>query len=174
MRKFLALIIVSCGLLPTPAFAAKLADTKAGTAASKGAVPEGSPVSNWLKVYEEFDLERFIEFYAAETQFTDPTAQLDISSREQLKKAYSGIMHGRYGGNFKFDVQRMITEGSVAVLEGLFSLTWNGKKGTIHFTTWLDFKDGKIVRQLDMFDYGSLQRQIPDYGQGVPSEYTPE
>ena len=177
MRNFLVLIILSLGFLPSPAFATILggagANTLIETKASTGVVPEGSPVSNWLKAYEGFDLERFIEFYAVDTKFTDPTAQLDFSSRQQLKEAYSIFMQGRYGGNFEFDVKRMVTEGSVTVIEGLFSLTWNGKKGTIQFTTWLDFEDGKIIRQLDIFDYNSLQRQIPEYGQGEPSEYTP-
>ncbi len=157
MRKFLTVIIASWLLMPSPALAG------AGT----GTVPEGSTVSNWLKVYEEFDLERFIEFYATEVQFTDPTARLDLRSRKQLEETYTGIMQRRYGGNFKFDVERMVTQGSVTVLEGLFSLTWNEQKATIHFITWLDFKDGKIVRQLDMFDYNSLQRQIPGYGAGA-------
>jgi len=164
MRKFLILILFSWGLL----------STSASAGAEAGKVPDGSIVSNWLKAYEAFDLERFTEFYAAEVQFTDPTARLDLRSREQLKKTYRGIMQGRYGGDFKFDVERMVAQGSVTALEGLFSLTWNGQKATVHFTTWLEFRGGKIIRQLDMFDYGSLQRQIPTYGQGEPSEYTPE
>lgn len=131
-------------------------------------------VAGWIKAYEKFDLEAFLEYYTDNTHFVDPTAQINFTSRKQLASTYTGIMQGRYGGNFRFDVKRMVTQGNDVVIEGLFSLTWNGQEATINFTTWLTFEGGKISRQLDMFDYNHLQRQIPTYGQGVPSEYTPE
>lgn len=159
MKKIIAIIFLSFAFLPS----------SAAWATNQPA----HPVSGWLEVYQQFDLEAFLGFYAEDVRFTDPTAQLDFTSRKQLTSAYTDIMQGRYGGNFMFDVNRTVTQGDTVVLEGLFSLTWNGQKATINFTTWLDFKDGKIVRQLDMFDYNNLQRQIPTYGQGTPSEYVP-
>lgn len=158
MKSVLAIVMFSWIWLPAHAAAEDL---------------EASPqVSRWLDVYHRFDLEGFLDFYAADTRFIDPTARIDFTSRQQLRRAYMGIMQGRYGGNYKFDVNRMVTQENTVVLEGLFSLTWNGQKANINFTTWLEFKNGKITRQLDMFDYNSLQRQIPTFGQGLPSEYT--
>ena len=159
MKKIIALVILCFAFLPSHA---ALANS-----------PPAHPVSGWLKAYQQFDLEAFLGFYAEDVHFADPTARLDFTSRDQLASAYTGIMQGRYGGNFTFEVNRTVTQGDTVVLEGLFSLTWNGQKAAINFTTWLEFKDSKISRQLDMFDYGRLQRQIPTYGQGTPSEYAP-
>lgn len=158
MKKIIALTILCLTFLPS--YAASANDQSS------------HPVSGWLKAYQQFDLDSFLAFYKDDVRFTDPTAGLDFTSRDQLASAYTGIMQGRYGGNFVFDVKNSVTQGDIVVLEGLFSLTWNGQKAAINFTTWLFFEDGKISRQLDMFDYNSLQRQLPTYGQGVPSEYS--
>lgn len=130
------------------------------------------PLEGWVEAYERFDLEQFIDFYAEDARFSDPTARIDFKSREELRAAYTNIMLGRWGGNFRFKVNNVVAQNDLVVFEGLFSLTFNGKKGDIAFTTWLELEDGKIKRQLDMFDYGALRQQIPDYGQSVPSEYT--
>jgi len=158
MKKIIALTFLILAFLPPHAVSAS--DRTA------------HPVDGWLKAYQQFDLDGFLAFYKQDVRFTDPTARLDFTSRVQLASAYTGIMQGRYGGNFVFDVRNSVTQGDVVVLEGLFSLTWNGQKAAINFTTWLFFENGKISRQLDMFDYNNLQRQLPTYGQGVPSEYT--
>lgn len=129
-------------------------------------------VDPWIDAYERFDLDAFLAFYAEDTRFEDPTAQIMFASRNELKAAYVGIMNGRWGGNFEFDRTRTISQGDTIVMEGLFSLTWNGEKAAINFTTWLEIKDGKIQRQLDLFDYNALRRQIEGYGQGLPAEYT--
>ena len=126
----------------------------------------------WVDAYEAFDLERFLSFYADNVSFKDPTAQINFPSKEVLTQAYTGIMQGRWGGNFQFDIQSVIESGNTVVMEGEFSLTFNGEMGKIHFSTWLDYEDGKIVRQLDLFDYAALRRQMPNYGQGMPTEYT--
>ncbi len=129
-------------------------------------------LSGWRDAYHEFDLEKFLDFYAEDVSFRDPTAGITFTSKEQLRNTYTGIMQGRWGGNFRFDINNIIEKGNFIVFEGLFSLTYNGEKATIHFTTWLEFEDGMIKRQLDMFDYNALQRQLPTYGQEIPSEYT--
>ena len=140
------------------------------SAASAASVP--AKLEAWVKAYESFDLERFVDFYADDIRFTDPTAQIELKSRQELTSVFTTIMQGRWGGNFRFKVSNVISQGDLIVFEGLFSLTFNGQKADIAYTTWLEFEDGKIKRQLDLFDYAALRRQIPDYGQSVPSEYT--
>lgn len=131
-----------------------------------------SEVDGWKKAYERFDLDGFMAFYADDVVFQDPTARIAFTNKQQLRGAYTTIMQGRWGGNYRFDVQSVVQDGSTTVLEGMFSLTYNGEKAEIHFTTWLEFVDGRIKRQLDMFDYNELQRQLPGFGQSFPSEYT--
>lgn len=129
-------------------------------------------LSKWVDAYEHFELDRFLGFYADDVVFRDPTAQINFESKDQLKSAYARIMQGGWGGNYRFDIKNIIVDGATTVFEGLFSLTFNGEKAEIHFTTWLEYEDGKIKRQLDMFDYNELQRQLPDFGKSLPSEYT--
>lgn len=138
--------------------------------ASADAVP--TRLAGWVEAYESFNLEQFLGFYAADVRFTDPTARIDFKSRQELKAAYTNIMQGRWGGNYRFKINSVVNQDDLIVFEGLFSLTFNGKKGEIAFTTWLEFEDGKIKRQLDMFDYGALRQQLPEFGQSLPSEYT--
>lgn len=144
-----------------------------GTMVPAGAASKAAnhDISGWIDAYQQFDLDRFLDYYADDIRFRDPTAQIDFTSKEQLKNAYSGIMQGRWGGNYRFDINSVVQEGNQVVLEGLFSLTFDGRQGKIHFTTWLEFEEGKIRHQLDMFDYNELQRQLPAFGKGFPSEY---
>ena len=129
-------------------------------------------LDEWVKAYESFDLETFVNFYTEDTSFVDPTARIHFKSRNELRAAFTTIMQGRWGGNFRFGVNSVVSEGNVIVFEGLFSLTFNGEKAEIAYTTWLEFEGGKIKRQLDLFDYAALRRQLPNYGQSLPSEYT--
>lgn len=129
-------------------------------------------VASWLDAYQQFDLERFLEFYADNVSFKDPTAGITLPSKKDLREIYTPIMQGRWGGDFRMQIQSVVSSGGLVVFEGIFSLTFNGQTANVNFTTWLEFENGLIVRQLDMFDYSALRRQIPTYGQSVPSEYT--
>ncbi len=129
-------------------------------------------VKQWIDAYQRFDLDGFLGFYADDVLFEDPTARITFTSKQQLRSAYTAIMQGRWGGNYHFDVKSVVQDGDKTVLEGVFSLTFNGERADIRFTTWLEFEHGKIKRQLDMFDYNELQRQLPGFGQSFPSEYS--
>lgn len=126
----------------------------------------------WVDAYEAFDLDKFLSFYADDVSFKDPTAGIDLPNKEALTKTYTPIMQGRWGGNFRLKVDTIIERDNTVVMEGIFSLSFNEEVANVNFTTWLDYEDGKIVRQLDMFDYAALRRQLPNYGQGIPTEYT--
>lgn len=147
-----------------------LAPTHVSQAAAVDEVPD--KVADWIDAYQRFDLERFLGFYAEGVSFKDPTAGIDFPNKKALADAYTTIMQGRWGGDFRMDIHSVVARENTVVMEGMFSLTFNGETAHMNFTTWLDFKDGLIVRQLDMFDYAALRRQIPTYGQGIPSEYT--
>ncbi len=129
-------------------------------------------VVEWVDAYQDFDVDRFLAFYAENVSFKDPTAQIEFPNKQTLADAYRPIMQGRWGGDFRLDIRTVVESGNTVVMEGLFSLTFNGTTAKINFTTWLGFEDGLIVRQLDLFDYAALRRQIPNYGQGIPTEYT--
>lgn len=144
----------------------------AAPAASAQAEAPSPVVKQWIDAYQRFDLDGFLGFYADDVLFEDPTARISFTSKQQLKDAYTRIMQGRWGGNYYFDVKSVVQDDDTTVLEGVFSLTFNGERADIRFTTWLEFERGKIKRQLDMFDYNELQRQLPGFGQSIPSEYS--
>lgn len=129
-------------------------------------------VADWVDAYEDFDLNRFLNFYAENVTFKDPTAGIDFPNKQALTDAYTNIMQGRWGGDFRMDINSVVESGDTVVMEGIFSLSFNGEVAKMNFTTWLDFEGGLIVRQLDLFNYAALRRQIPTYGQGLPAEYT--
>lgn len=153
-------------------FGAVLCLFLAAPVASAQADAASPVVKQWIDAYQRFDLDGFLGFYADDVLFEDPTARITFTSKQQLKNAYTGIMQGRWGGNYHFDVKSVAQDGDTTVLEGVFSLTFNGERADIRFSTWLEFERGKIKRQLDMFDYAELQRQLPGFGQSIPSEYS--
>lgn len=152
------------------AFFVALALNQMAPVAATDTVPQR--VADWVDAYQDFDLNRFLNFYADNVSFKDPTAGIDFPNKRALADAYSAIMQGRWGGDFRMDINSVVESDDTVVMEGIFSLSFNGEVAKMNFTTWLDFEDGLIVRQLDLFNYAALRRQIPTYGQGLPAEYT--
>lgn len=120
-------------------------------------------LEGWLTAYQKFNHNEFIKYYADTVIFKDPTAGLTLTSKKQVSDFYNTIMKNRYGTNFTFSIDNKAFSHNAVSISGTFSLTYNDKVTSMPFSTWLTFENGKIIKQLDMFDYATMRNDL-----GIP------
>lgn len=95
--------------------------------------------------------EEFMAFYADSMTFEDPTARLAATGRSAFRtRIVEPNLRVRFA-NVRWTLSRRVDSGDWVAVEGAFSALVNGSPMTRRFTTWLRFKDGRIVHHIDYF-----------------------
>jgi ketosteroid isomerase-like protein len=102
-------------------------------------------------------MEKWLEHYAPDAYFEDPTLGVSGQGHEQIRTPYVQAFTGPLGP-VHWTVLRRATSGDWAVVEGWLDGTTTGKPFRTRFTTWLKIRDGRIVHQIDYLDYTPIRR----------------
>ena len=105
-------------------------------------------------------IDAWLAFYDDSIFFEDPTAHMDGTSRDTVRKYFMAAFQNHDWGPVRFRIDRWVESENWAAVEGVLSGLRSGKPISARFSTWLRFKGDRIVHQIDYVDYGAMTRQL--------------
>ena len=120
-------------------------------ASAKSNAPETSAfVRDYYAAYTAKDAARMAEFYTADATFVDPSFELDLKGRDQIRDLLKKAL-AKYQ-TLDWEITNKIRAGDDLVVEGTMIGKLPQKTVRVPFVSIFHFKDGKISAQRDMFD----------------------
>jgi ketosteroid isomerase-like protein len=103
-------------------------------------------------------LDHFMQLFADDAMFEDPTFGLVHDSRAKLHANLRDVLAAGTFGTLHWEIDRSVTDGEWVAVEGTWRGTVSGRAFATRFTTWLRVRGDKIVRQIDYIDYTTFRR----------------
>lgn len=103
----------------------------------------------YYSAYAENDYDRMAAFYAEDVVFEDPTSDSFLRGKAKLREAMNSLdavsdLHWRF--------HQVVRDGDVVAAQATVAGKANGVPMVTRFSTMVAFKDGKIVRHVDLLD----------------------
>ncbi len=127
-----------------------------------------APTEEWVRSYydtfapDAFDVDRLMTFYSAEVRFTDPTFDIEVFGRDEVRKLYAntGTAVSQYSETH-WDIDRVIIGGlNDVAIHGVWAGNFQGKPFEVQFVTLWRLEAGLIVEQIDFFDAATFDEQV--------------
>lgn len=102
-----------------------------------------------------------MEFYDEDVLFSDPTFEIVAEGKDEVALLYADLGTDRTAyENIEWDITRVIAQGDLIVIRGVWSGRFAGCDFETDFMTLWRLRDGKIVEQNDFFAAAAFDRQV--------------
>jgi len=122
------------------------------------AAPTDAFLRDFFAAYESRDAVRFSEFYATDATFVDPTFELNLNGRQQIREMFAKIFPKYQSLNFQ--IAHTTTAGENVVVEGTMVGETGGKTVRVPFVSVFQLEGKLIAAQRDMFDVAHYLTQV--------------
>jgi ketosteroid isomerase-like protein len=158
-------LIVAIELLST-SVSAQTRSSLDSHVASAAAVSRRPLVDRFYEAYANMSrdavrhIDAWLAFYDDSVFFEDPTAHMEGTGRDTVRKYFMAAFQNHNWGPIQFRIDHWAESEDWAAVEGVLSGLRSGKPISARFSTWLGFEGDRIVHQIDYVDYGAMTRQL--------------
>ena len=128
----------------------------------------GAFVRDFYAAYGPHGAARIGDFYAADATFTDPSFELDLQGRDQIRDLLVQVL-AKYE-SLDWAIAHTAPAGDDLTVEGTMVGRLHGQTVRVPFVSVFHFKDGKIAAQRDLFDVLHFYAQLGV----VPAPFRPK
>jgi limonene-1,2-epoxide hydrolase len=118
--------------------------------AASNAPESAAFVRDFYATYNAKGVPKLSEFYAADATFVDPSFELDLKGRDQIRDLLTKGL-AKYE-SLDWEISHTTQAGDDLIVEGIMIGKLKQKTVRVAFVSIFHFKDGKIAAQRDMFD----------------------
>lgn len=125
-------------------------------------------VRDFYAAYSAKGTSRIGDFYAVDATFTDPSFDLDLKGRDQIRDLLGKVLV-KYE-SLDWEIAHTLVAGDDLTVEGTMVGKLHGQMVRVPFVSVFHFKDGKISTQRDLFDVLHFYAQLGV----VPPQFRPK
>ena len=121
------------------------------------APPTESFLRDFFAAYESRDAARFSEYYTKDATFVDPSFELDLKGRDQIREMFAKIFP-KYQ-SLDLQIAHSMAAGDEMTVEGTLVGQMGSKTVRVPFVSVFHFQDKLIATQRDMYDVAHFLAQ---------------